>query len=113
MERILGRFRFKCGQTMADNIHDLPDFESMMVGGVTRQICPRQFEERGCRTGPALLQMHKRPRKLDQPLVECPVGAMSVRQPKFFQNVMGFVEQLLVEAFQIAKEMGGLVARFQ
>jgi len=57
----------------------------------------RQFEQSGGRTKPALLQVNKGARQLDQSFVKSAIGPMPVFEPKLFQNVVRLVKLPAIE----------------
>src|SRR6267154_731217 len=50
--------------------------------------------------------MNKGARQLNQPFVKGIIRTFTLRQPDFFQHVMGFIKQLLIEAFEITQVVG-------
>lgn len=42
--------------------------------------------------------MHKRPGQLNEPLEKIAVRPLPIRQPEFFEHIMGFVKKLVIEA---------------
>jgi len=56
------------------------------------------------------LQVHEGPRELDETFVEQVIRLTALCKPEFFQNVMRFVKELLVEALEIAEVVR--IARF-
>ena len=59
---------------------------------------------------PVFLQMNERARELDQPLVESIVCALlAFRQPKLFQDIVGFVEELAVKTLEVPQVMRGQI----
>jgi ParB family transcriptional regulator, chromosome partitioning protein len=72
-------------------------------GGIFSQIGTRKAEQRHCRAGPVFLNVNKRACELNQSLVKITVHPATIRQPHDFQNVMGLVEKLVVEAIEIAE----------
>lgn len=67
------------------------------------KIGARQLEQRSGGTQPLFLQVDKRAGKLNQAFVKISIRAMPIRQPKFFQNIVRFVELLSVEAIEVAE----------
>jgi len=64
------------------------------------QLGFRQLEHRIRRALPALLEEHKSAGQLNQTLEEIPVGSTAVQQPEIFEDVMGLMESLVVEAVE-------------
>src|SRR5439155_13622611 len=79
--------------------------------GILAQIVPGQPEEGGGgleprTSGRVLLQMHKRPGKLDQPFVKIRLGPLSILEPQIFEDVVRLVEQALVKALEVPEIPG-------
>jgi len=53
--------------------------------------------------------MDESPRYLNKPLIEKCFDILPSLQPKLFEDVVGFVVELFVEAFEIAQVMGLIV----
>lgn len=73
------------------------DAQALVRDGIKFQIFAGQFKQCHCRQQPVFLQMNKRARQLDKPLVEITVGTVPVREPQILQYVVSLVKFLLVE----------------
>src|ERR1035438_9732363 len=67
------------------------------------QIGFRQLEHSIRRARPTFLDEHKRAGQLNQALEEIPVGSTTVQKPEIFEDVMSFIESLVVEGVEIAE----------
>jgi hypothetical protein len=72
---------------------------------ISRQIFAGELEKRCGGTQTVLLQMHKGASELDERFVECVIWPATLRQPKFFQHLMRFKKELLIEALEICGVM--------
>ena len=73
--------------------------------GILPEIGLREFEQRRRRTQPFLLEVNIRACQLDQTFVKIPIRPGLVCEPEFFQNIVGFVKFLAVEAIEITQVM--------
>ena len=83
-------------------------FHCGQIGGfvmsrIVAQLGFRQLEHSICCAQPAFLEEHKSAGQLDQTLEEIPVGSTAVQQPEIFEDVMGLMESLTVEAVEIGE----------
>lgn len=77
----------------------------IVLEGVFLKIRAGEFKERGRRPEAVFLQMHEGAGQLDEPFVERPVRPQFIGQPEVFQDIMGFVKELVVETVKIARVM--------
>ena len=84
-----------------DVFQGLLEVESLVKGGVALEVGRGQIEKSHRRTEAAFLQVHERSGPLDQALVEGMVFAgLPSSQPEFFEHIMGFEVETLVEAVE-------------
>lgn len=97
--------RFKPAYPLIDFGQYKRHIEALEDGGIFGQIAAGQGKQSPGGLKPVLLQMDKCAGKLDESLVKPVIGRIAPSQPKLFENVVRFIEELAVEALEIAKVM--------
>lgn len=102
----LGLSRCRLLEPVFDLVECLRDGQVLVDGPVFLEIGTRQAQERAGRSQPALLDVNQCAGQLNEALIECTVGLRPLRQPDFFQNFVGFEEELAVEAIEECQVLG-------
>ena len=79
--------------------------QSLMQSRIFFQIRIRQLKQRRRWAEPIFLQMYKRARELDKPLVKGIVRPFAIGQPQFFQYIVRLKIKLAIEALEISEIM--------
>ena len=75
-------------------------------GGIFPEVGLGEFEQGGRGPQAVFLEVDECASKLDETLIECVLGAMTMREPELLQNFVGLKVKATVEAFKKAKIMG-------
>jgi hypothetical protein len=89
-----------------DEPQDGGDIQMFVDGGIFLEVGLGEFEQGGRGSQTIFLQMHERPGKLDETLIEGVFRAVSVREPELFKDFVGFEVKSTVKAFKKAEIMG-------
>lgn len=94
------------GAPFDDQPQDGLNIKAFKRGGILLEIALGQFEKGFRGFEPVLLQMHKRACELNEPLEKQIARSLPLGQPKLFENVVGLIIELLVEALEVTQVMG-------
>jgi ParB family chromosome partitioning protein len=89
-----------------DEVQDDGKVEVFVKRRIFLKIRPGKLEEGRGGTEPVFLQVDEGAGELDHTFVKGIVWALSVGEPKLFEDVVGLIEQALVETDEIAEVMG-------
>ena len=87
--------------------------ESFVNGWKLGDVLLGEFEQGGGGFEPILLKVNEGAGELNQAFVEMIIGLAALTKPEFLQDIVRFVEELFVEAFEIAKVMRIKALAFQ
>jgi len=104
---------FEALQPIGDEGVDAVHAEVFVERWIFFQIGVGEFEERGGRAKAVFPQMHERTGELNQTFVKGIIGAAAVREPEFFQDIMGFKIKPAIKAFEISEIVGIQIASFE
>ena len=107
VQRVLGEITdFEVSEPCCSQFGNLAHIEIIVHRGVCRQVFARELEKRSGGAQSVFLQVDECARELNEAFVERVVRTLALRQPELFKHVVGFIEELLVEAVEITKVMG-------
>jgi hypothetical protein len=97
---------FQLRQPIIDEAQGGHGIEVFVNCGVLAQVRLGEAEKGGGRFEAIFLQVDEGTGELDEALVEEVVRLAALRKPKFLEHVVGFVEELLIEAREVTEVMG-------
>ena len=96
---------FKPLQPIVDEVQHGGEIEPLVSVRKPSEICVSQFEKRGSRPQPPLLQMDEGTSQLDEAFVKQAIRIVPLRKPQVLQHIMSLVEELPVKTIEIPEVM--------
>jgi hypothetical protein len=90
----------------SDKVEDLRNIEALVFLWVFREVVFSKGKEAVRGFEPVLLEMDERAGELNQAFVKVTMRPFAIRKPEFFEDIVGFVIELLIEEHEIAEIMG-------
>lgn len=104
LERIASKLPcFQLSQPVLNHPEHAGYFQIQMPRRVLLEIGCGELKQSSRGAKAVLLQMNKRAGELNQPFVKSAVRLLPLRQPKFLQHVVRFVEKTTIETLEITK----------
>jgi hypothetical protein len=105
-ERIAREFaRFQFTEPPFNHPPHFREVQIFMIRSVWSQIGLSQSEQRSRWSQAILLQVNERASELDESFVKRVIWPPALREPEFFQDVVRFEEQALIETFEVPQVM--------
>ena len=96
---------FEVGQPLFDQAEHGGEVQAFVAGWVLGEVGAGEFEESGAGAEAIFLEVDKGAGELNEAFVKQVVMLAALAEPEFLKDVVRFVEELAIEALEIAEVM--------